>query len=120
MKKGTILKTHLREETVLSRPSTQTEVEVEDVAQAKEVVVVVEIRIKANINNSKHKIRRDQTHVDTKTIEARGVREVAEISKEIMLEMITGNVGLVVEQVTFRMTIRKKIKVVEDNRITMH
>ena len=81
---------------------------------------VVEIRIKANNNNNKHRIRRDQTQVDAETIEAGGVREVAEISKEIMLEMITGNVGLVVEQVTFKMTVHKEIRVVEDNRITMH
>ena len=74
----------------------------------------------ADSNSSKHRIRRDQTQVDVKTIEARGVREVAEISKETMLEMLTGNAGLVVEQVTFKMTVHKEIRVVEDNRITMH
>ena len=89
--------------------------------EAKEVVVVVEIIIKASSsNNSKHRIHRDQTHVDAETIETGGVKEVVEISKETMLEMITGNVGLVVEQVTFKMTVHKKIRVVKDNRITMH
>ena len=58
--------------------------------------------------------------MDVETIEVGGVREVIEISKEIMLEMITENVGLVVEQVTFKMTVHKEIRVVEDNRITMH
>ena len=84
------------------------------------MVAVVEIRIKVSGNINKHKIHRDQTHVDTETIEAGGVREVVEISKEIMLEMITGNVGLVVEHVTFKMTVHKEIRVVEVNRITMH
>ena len=88
--------------------------------QAKEVVAIVEIRIKASSNNFKHMIRIDQTQVDAKTIEAGGVREVVEISREIMMEMITKNVGLVVEQVTFKMTVHKEIRVVEDNRITMH
>ena len=90
-------------------------------AQAKEVVVVVVIRIKANSNNNrKDRILIDQTQVDAETIEVGRVEEVAKISKEIMLEMITGNVGLVVEQVTIKMTVHKEIRVVEDNIITMH
>lgn len=112
------MKTHHlhRAETVLSRPSTRTKVEVEDVVQAKDKVVAVATKVKIS-NNSSPMMHRDQTHVDEVSPEAGG--EVAQIFREISLEMITENAGVVVEQVTLSMTVHQEIRVAEGSKIIM-
>ena len=109
---------HHRAEIALNRPSTQTEVEVEVVVQAKDVVVVVATRIKASSNISQM-MHRGQMHVEEEIIEAGGVKEVAEISKETMQEMIAENAGIVEEQVTFKVNVHQEIKGTGDSKITM-
>ena len=49
-------------------------------------------------------------HVEEEIIEAGGVKEVAEISKETMQEMIAENAGIVEEQVTFKVSVHQEIK----------
>ena len=85
---------------------------------AKDVVVVVATKVKASsrISQMMHK---DQVHVEVEPLEAGGVKEVAEILKEIMQEMITENDGIMEEEVTFRVIVHQGVKVTEDNKITM-
>ena len=68
-------------------------------------------------NNNSQMIQTEQTHLDDNSSEVGG--EVAKILREIMQEMIAENVGIVGEQVTFRVTIHQGNKVIEDNKTIM-
>ena len=59
-------------------------------------------------------------YVEEEIREAGGVKEVAEIFSETMLEMIAENVGIVVEQVIVKMSVHLEAKVRGDNREIMH
>ena len=64
-------------------------------------------------------MHKGQMHVEEEIIEAGGVKEVAEISKETMQEMIAENAGIVEEQVTFKVSVHQEIKGTRDSKITM-
>ena len=97
---------HKVEIAILSRSSTLTKVEVEDMVQVKDVVVAVVTKIKANSSSSSQMMCRDRIIMDEDSPEARG--EVAEITTEITLRMITENVGVVVGQVILNVTVITK------------
>ena len=82
--------------TVLSRSSTLAEVEVEDVVQVKDEVMVVVVTTTKINNNRIQMMHRDLTLVvDVDNIEAGGVKEDVETSKEIMQIMMEKNAGIV-------------------------
>ncbi len=106
--------------TVLRRSSTLAEVEVEDVVQVKDEVMVVTT---TKINNSRiQMMHRDLTLVvDADSIEAGGVKEDIETSKEIMQTMMEKNAGIVEVQVTLSVTVHhQNDKVIEGSKTTMH
>ena len=111
--------------TVLSRSSTlaeaEVEVEVEDVVQVKDEAVVVVVTT-TKINNSIiQMMHRDLTLVvDVDNIEAGGVKEDVETSKEIMQIMMEKNAGIVEVQVTLSVTVHQNDKVIEGSKTTMH
>ena len=114
-----ILHHHHRAEIAPNRLSTPTEVEVEVVVQAKDVVVAVVTKTKAN-NRISFMMDKGPMYVEEEIIEAGGVKEIAEIFSETMLEMIAENVGIVVEQVITIMSVHLEVKVRGDNRAIMH
>ena len=115
-----ILHHHHRAEIAPNRLSTLTEVEVEVVVQAKDKVVVVLTKIRTNNNKISLMMDKGPMYVEEEIREAGGVKEVAEIFSEIMLEMITKNVGIVVEQVITKMSVHLEVKVRGDSRAIMH
>ncbi|MCO5592625.1 hypothetical protein L7F22_046628 [Adiantum nelumboides] len=101
--------------------STQTEAEEEDVVQAKDKVVVVVVATKIKVSSSINQMMHNgQTIVDVEIIEARGVKEVAKITKVLIQIMKTENVGVVEEQITLNVTIHQETRVVEDSKTIMH
>ena len=115
-----ILHHHHRAEIALNRLSTLTEVEVEVVMQAKDEVMVVLTKIKTSNNRISLMMDKGPMYVEEEIREAGGVKEVAEIFSETMLEMITENVGIVVEQVITKMSVHLEVKVRGDSRAIMH
>ena len=115
-----ILHHHHRAEIAPNRLSTLTEVEVEVVVQAKDEVVVVLTKIRTSNNRISLMMDKGPMYVEEEIREAGGVKEVAEIFSETMLEMITENVGIVVEQVITKMSVHLEVKVRGDSRAIMH
>ena len=115
-----ILHHHHRAEIAPNRLSTLTEVEIEVVVQAKDEVVVVLTKIRTNNNRISLMMDKGPMYVEEEIREAGGVKEVAEIFSETMLEMITENVGIVVEQVITKMSVHLEVKVRGDSRAIMH
>ena len=109
-----------RAEIAPNRLSTLTEVEVEVVVQAKDEVMVVLTKLKTNNNRINLMMDKGPMYVEEEIREAGGVKEVAEIFSETMLEMITENVGIVVEQVITKMSVHLEVKVRGDSRAIMH
>ena len=72
--------------------------------------MAVATRIKAS-SSSSQMMHRDRIIVDEDSPEVGG--EVAEITTEITLRMITENVGVVVGQVILNVTVHHEIRVVE-------
>ena len=58
--------------------------------------------------------------VDVDNIEAGGVKEDVETSKEIMQIMMEKNAGIVEVQVTLSVTVHQNDKVIEGSKTTMH
>ena len=89
--------------------------------QVKDEAVVVVVTT-TKINNSRiQMMHRDLTLVvDADSIEAGGVKEDVETSKEIMQIMMKKNAGIVEVQVTLSVTVHQKDKVIEGNKTTMH
>ena len=114
-----ILHHHHRAEIAPNRLSTLTEVEVEVVVQAKDEVMVVLTKIRTS-NRISLMMDKGPMYVEEEIREAGGVKEVAEIFSETMLEMIAENVGIVVEQVITKMSVHLEVKVRGDNRAIMH
>ena len=90
-----ILHHHHRAKIAPNRLSTLTEVEV--MVQAKDEVVVVLTKIKTSNNRISLMMDKGPMYVEEEIREAGGVKEVAKIFSETMLEMIVENVGIVVE-----------------------
>ena len=88
--------------------------------QAKDKVVVVLTKIKTSNNRISLMMDKGPMYVEEEIREAGGVKEVAEIFSETMLEMITQNVGIVVEQVISKMSVHLEAKVRGDNRAIRH
>ena len=115
-----ILHHHHRAKIAPNRLSSLTEVEVEVVVQAKDEVVVVLTKIRFNNNRISLMMDKGPMYVEEEIREAGGVKEVAEIFSKTMLEMITENVGIVVEQVITKMSVHLEVKVRGDSREIMH
>ena len=115
-----ILHHHHRAEIAPKKLSTLTEVEVEVVVQAKDEVVVVLTKIKTSNKRISLMMDKGPMYVEEEIREAGGVKEVAKIFSETMLEMIAENVGIVVEQVITKMSVHLEVKVRGDNRAIMH
>ena len=88
--------------------------------QAKDKVVVVLTKIRTSNNRISLMMDKGPMYVEEEIREAGGVKEVAEIFSKTMLEMITENVGIVVEQVITKMSVHLEVKVRGDSRAIMH
>ncbi|MCO5596794.1 hypothetical protein L7F22_050864 [Adiantum nelumboides] len=72
-------------------------------------------QIKAN-SSINQMIHNGQTIVDVEIIEAGGVKEIAEITKEIMQIMKIENVGVVEEEVTLNVTVHQETRVAKNSK----
>ena len=115
-----ILHHHHRVEIAPNKLSTLAEVKVEVVVQSKDEVVVVLTKINTSNNRINLMMDKGPMYVEEEIREVGGVKEVKKILSETMLEMIAKNVGIVVEQVITKMSVRLEVKVRGDNREIMH
>ena len=88
--------------------------------QAKDEVVLLLTKIRTSNNRISLMMDKGPMYVEEEIREAGGVKEVAKIFSETMLEMITENVGIVVEQVITKMSVHLEVKVRGDSRAIMH